>query len=909
MAPAADQPGPPAAPAIEHHGGAIVFVPIRHHSPVCAQALLALLAEVAPRQVLIEAPIDFESMIGVLVDDATRPPVAVVALPQQRPRTKQTVNADDGDNETVNSPPHPVSYFPFCAHSPEYLAIRWASAHDARLSFIDLPSRARVMRSDAGDFLPQLPLTGEGAMTHSGYVAALCSQSGCRDHNELWDHLFEQRLGTATWRNLLTDVAVYGAHVRATIPSHVLDADGTIAREQHMAQRLAESLARPERPIVIVTGAMHTPALIEALDTGAAPKPAKRRTASAGKGAPGLESDRSEPVETRAFLVRYGLRELDRLNGYGAGMASPGWYHRVWSASGNAPSPRSQTAKPKVARRVARKLESSARPVNPWQAAATTLLLELRTRIATEFPGLALALPALANALEQAVRLADLRGHPGPSRQDVIDAATSAFIKGEVTPGADPVLAALAAMMTGDELGDVPPSAGSPPLVESVRATARRLGFDLSASVRRKRELDIYRRERHLAASRFLHAMAFLETSFGNRISGPDILGGHDRDILFEAWTTSWSPQVEARLIELSAEGDEIEVVAARRLHVEALKLADAGNGRNARVAVRLLLTACLIGVQSRVSTILRLIAANIEADPDLASVTGAASELFLLWRSRAVLGLTGSADLESLIAGAYRRALYLMEGIADTSEERLGGVVGALATLREVVASASAEGGPGDDTPRIGDPMAQVGARDRQRKMPILDPSLFADEVVRLLEKPMPPVLGGALSALAYLSGHRDGGDLVSRIRGGLGGACVDIADRVAALNGMLAVTRELLWRVPHLLDAIDDTITSLDDERFIAALPHLRLGFAALDPREIDEVATRIGVRRGGGANPLAAEVSYDIGEAEVAANLALATELERNLSDDGLASWLRPPLDQSATPSAVIASEPLQ
>jgi hypothetical protein len=153
-----------------------------------------------------------------------------------------------------------------------------------------------------------------------------------------------------------------------------------------------------------------------------------------------------------------------------------------------------------------------------------------------------------------------------------------------------------------------------------------------------------------------------------------------------------------------------------------------------------------------------------------------------------------------------------------------------------------------------------------------------------------MPPLLAGALTALAYLSGHRDADFLVARIRGSLAGAYVDTAERVAALTGMLAVTRELLWRVPRLLEEIDDTISGLDDERFLAALPHLRLGFSTLDPREVDEVAQRIGTRRGARPGELAAEVVYGVGAAEVAVNAALATALERDLVEDGLGAWTR-------------------
>lgn len=837
------------APAIEHAAAGVVLVPVRHHSPACAEALRVLLVEVAPRQILIEAPADFEPLVPVLVDAATRPPVAIVALEVEKKRPRSEDAADDAPVK-----PRGVSYFPFCRHSPEYVSIRAATETGARLAFIDLPSGARLGRADVAR-TPQLAFADERVMSHSGYIAALCRQTGCRDHNELWDHMFEQRLGTADWRAFLGDVAAYGAHIRATVPADDLEADGTLAREAFMAAALREALARPERPIVVVTGAMHTPALAAALGAGAEPAranvPVRRRTREA---ATAVASEAAPAIETRAYLIRYGFRELDRLNGYAAGMPSPGWYDRVWL-----------------------KLTSHSSG-SPWQAAATDLVTQFRRRLAADSSGLEPSMPSVANALEQAARLADLRGHAGPARQDLIDACTSAFVKGEVVPGIEPVLVELARLMTGDALGDVPPSAGSPPLVETVRENARRLGFDLGSAARRKRELDIYRNDRHLAASRFLHAMSFLETGFANRISGPDVLGGHARDILFETWTVSWSPMVEARLIELSVDGDTIETVAARRLVGELRKLEAQGQGRNAQAGVRLLLTACLIGLQSRASAIVGLISSEIEADADLASVAKALSELFLVWRARSVLGLTASHEVEALLAAAYRRALYLLDGIGDTSEDRLRTVLGALATLREVVTSAEVQAS------------AAGGEADDEEKRRVIDPAPFAETIVRLLDGPMPSLLAGATAALAYLSGHRDAAYLVARIRGSLAGAYVDVGERVAALNGMLAVTRELLWRVPQLLEEIDETITSLDEERFLAALPHLRLGFSALDPRETDEVASRIGTRRGARPDELAADVVYGIGEAEVAANAALAATMASELAEDGLGHWLQ-------------------
>ena len=808
---------------LEHADAGVYFAPVRHHSPACAAALRAMIAETGPKQVLIEAPHNAEPLIPILLDPATRPPVAIVVLEMEDALRRQSDSGGGVPERERQS--RAVSYYPFCAHSPEYVAMAEAASRGARLSFIDLPTGAA---RQASRLAPRMSLTDEQIVSMSSYVAELCRRTGCRDHNELWGRLFEQRLGADDWRTFFSACGVYGAASRATVSEAALEADGTLAREAFMAAQLHDALALPMRPILVVTGAMHTPALVAALQENGA---AKRKSKAAANGA--------GAIETKSYVIRYGFRELDRLNGYAAGMPSPAYYQHLWQAA-----------------------EAGKAGTALWRDVAANLLTGFTARLAAERPDLVPPLPSVANALEQAMRLAELRGNRGPGRQDLIDACASAFVKEETTAGA-PVMAELERFLAGEEIGDVPPSAGSPPLVEAVRAQARRLGFSLEFASRKKRELDVYRNRRHLAASRFLHAMAFLETGFGTRTGGPDFLGGYTRDILFETWMAAWSPMVEARLIELSPDGDTLEAVARRRLLAEASELEEQGQGHNASAGVKLLLTACLIGLQGEVHAIATVAGAQIEADADLASVTKALSELFLLWRSRAMLGLTELPAVEELIGAAYRRALYLLEDIANTSEDRLRPVLGGLAALREVVASAADEA-------------------------KAVDGELFFEAVVRLLGMTMPPLLDGALAALAYLSGHRSDAFLVARIRGSLAGAYVNPADRIAALNGMIAMTRELLWRTPGLLQEIDGIVAGLDEEEFLNCLPHLRLCFSALNPGETDTVAERIAALRGADRGALAPGVTYGIGEVEVAENLALAAALKRQLDGDGLGHW---------------------
>ncbi len=597
----------------------LYFAPIRHHTPACAWHLKALLGEVKPRQVLIEAPIDFDPLIPLLLDAGTRPPVAIVAF-----------EGSDKDQ------PRGISYYPFSSHAPEYVALVEGRRLGARLGFIDLPAGVRLGQREVKGRPDTIALSfaDERPFDMSAYTRALCRRTGCRDQNELWDHLFETQLGSDAWSEFFAAVGAYCESVRATVSTAEMTADSTLAREQHMANRIAEALGG-ERPVVVVTGGFHTPALIEAAKaTGQRPRSGK----TSATGVPAA----------RSYLIRYGFQELDRLNGYSAGLPLPLYYERLWTAAAEQPG-----------------------SGGFWRSVAASLLSEFSPHLRRERPGLALPLPAIAGAPERAVELAQLRGRPGPTREDLLDAARSSFVKGEIAVGAAPVLEELRVFLTGQALGDVPPSVGSPPLVEAVRATARRLGFEVEFASRKKRELDIYRSDRHRQASRFLHAMTFLETGFGARISGPDFLSGFSEDLLFETWTVAWSPMVEAKLIELSPLGDTIEAVAVALLHKHIARLREDANARGASAAIHLMFTICQIGLQDQAHMILPVIETEIAADADLASVTRALSELFLLWRARNVLGMVGSSEIERLIGVAYRRALYLLGDLKDTKEER----------------------------------------------------------------------------------------------------------------------------------------------------------------------------------------------------------------------------------------------
>jgi Family of unknown function (DUF5682) len=691
------------APPLRDPARDLWVVPVRHHSPACAAQLERLIAAVQPAAILVEGPCDFDPLIEQICDPRTRAPVAIVAL-REAP--------NEGATRRV------ASYFPFCAHSPELIALQAAAARGIPAHFIDLPATAREMRLDDEGQTGRSLLGDERPFDVGDYVTALARELGCRDGNEVWDQLFESRIAEQDWNGFFADVGQYCACIRGATEPAAMERDGTLAREAQMRALVARVRGDLAGPIVVIVGGFHAAALFE-------PAAGKPLAAKPGAG--------------RAYLIRYGMRQLDALSGYGAGLALPGFYNRLWQAR---------------------------------ESGGKDLAIEIVTGFAAHLrssSGMAPPFPVIANAIEQAQRLAALRERPFPSRDDIIDAVRSSFIKDEIPVEQVPLLVELRTWLTGSAIGDVPPSAGSPPLVEAVRARARALGFSIADGEQRSRELDIYRKQRHRDASRFCHAMALIGTAFAQRTAGPDFRNDAALDRLHEIWLVSWSPLVESRLIELSEAADSLDEALAWVLAQRLAALEEQGKGRSALAAIDLYAAACRAGLGEAAGAILDLVETQVIEDPELGSVVAALTDLVLLRRGHKALMIAGTAVLDRIIGAAWRRILVLLPELADSGQDQLRSAIAALADLRGTIELARSSQAP-------------------------IDIALFDEALARLGAGELAPMLAGAVTAFALIDGQIAPDQLEARLRGELASGYVDPAERLAYLGGVIAIARELM-------------------------------------------------------------------------------------------------------------------
>ncbi len=813
-------------------GEDLVVVPVRHHSPGCALQVGRAVERLRPRAVLVEGPRSFTGLVPLLTDPATVPPVAVYAW------------AAAPDGVTRHG-----AYHPFCEHSPELVAVRAGAALGSDVRFVDLdpteqwlldragrgeapaPVDERAGRHGTGPRASEGrtgPLQDERHLRHSRSLSALAARLGCRDHEELWEHLFEVDAPHLDLRQHVERVVAYCLLARTDSDGAALERDGTLAREAEMAWHVAQALDRPgDGPVLAVVGGFHgvvLPGLVAAVRGGALARPAVTVPADVVGG---------------HALVRYSSDRLDRLQGYAAGMTSPAWHRRVWRAV-------QEGADAGAARR----------------AVALDVLQDVAD-LAQRQSRRTVPLPLVQAGYEQALGLAALRGRAGPVREDVVDACGSAFVSGDVDTDGAGVLAALRSVLVGDDLGRVPPGAGRPPLLADTEARARALRLHVDDVERRRADLDVYRRPDHRRTSRFLHALGFLGVPFAVRQAGPDFVHDVDLHRVRERWEYAWGAATEAALVERSAYGSTL-ADAVRARFEEHVTETVAEQAPDALRGARTLVHACVLGLHDAVPDVRAHVTAALAADPSFASVARATATLAVLLRAREPLEADRVPDLQALVRAAGSRALYLARGLAA-----------------EEPADTAAEEETADGLVRLRGLLLEPEAATA------LDEDVLWQVVAAAADAVAQPLLAGAATGLLHAAGRLAPGALGARLAGRLAGAG-DPAAAASYLVGVLRTAREAAWQDDDVVRAVDDRLAEWDDVTFVAALPRLRLAFTGLTPRETDRVAEAVAARHGRAR--LDVSVVREVTAEEAAGAAALSADVVAALDAHGLAGWTR-------------------
>lgn len=589
---------------------------VRHHGPGCARSVGEALDRIQPDAVLVEGPPDADELIPLAADATMVPPVALLVLPADAPQR--------------------AVFYPFAAFSPEWVAIRWALAHGVAVRFMDLPQAHALAEpppaasAGSGDDEEDGDAPDAGETDASAPppprpdpIGGLARAAGFQDGETWWEHEIERRRDATGLFEALREAM---AALRDASPPE--DAHG-LRREAHMRQTIRAARREGRERIAVVCGAWHAPALHD-------PGPAK----------PDAELLKGLPrTKVSATWIPWTHSRLSYRSGYGAGVASPGWYAHLWTAPDRAST--------------------------RWAAQAARLLRE---------QDLVASSAGVIDAVRLADALASMRGLNGPGLDELSDAIRATLCHGDAAP-MDLVRRRLE---IGESLGTVPEAAPAPPLQRDAEARLRTLRVKASADAVLL-DLDL-RKENDRERSRLFHRFAVLSVPFATRRAVQGATG-----TFHEPWDVAWRPETLVALIAASVHGTTVASAAS------AAAIGRAAEAPDLRTLTALLDVTFLADLPEASAHVLGVVRDRSAAAADVREILDSLPPLARAARYGDVRG-TASADVLPVFDTLLARALAGLGGACASLDDE------AAASMRSALAEAQASLDLLERHERIGD-------------------------------------------------------------------------------------------------------------------------------------------------------------------------------------------------------------
>lgn len=481
---------------------------IRHHGPGSAALLKGALDALDPACVLIEGAPEGDALIDYAALPGMVPPLAMLFYA-----------ADDAAN---------AMFAPYAEFSPEWVAMRWALAHEREVRFIDWPAAVSLALSQAARETPPDMPTEDTQETpeprdRADPLDVLAEAAGYGDGEAFWNGLIEQHGGQGQ-----SPVSVFEMIAAAMTEArlHQADVEGLNAaerlredcREAFMRGHIRDAVKHHDGDIAVVVGAWHVGGLLA--DT----------TIAADKA---LIKDLPR-LKVEATWAPWSDGRLSYASGYGAGVVSPGWYRHLWDL---------YTAK------------GQDRP-EPFAA-----VWQARTAAFLRGEGYAASTASAIEAARLALTLSAVRGLAVPGLTEMRDATLSALCHGEAT-----LLSLIEhKLYIGERIGRIDDAVPQMPLLRDFELWCRKTRLkpeEVASDLR----LDL-RSEAGLLKSTFLHRLNLIGVNWGRLI---DAEAG--RGTFREIWQLAWSPDMSVALAEALIYGVTIEQAAAGATRARAAK-------------------------------------------------------------------------------------------------------------------------------------------------------------------------------------------------------------------------------------------------------------------------------------------------------------------------------------------------
>ncbi len=398
-----------------------------------------------------------------------------------------------------------------------------------------------------------------------------------------------------------------------------------------MRLRLREARREFGDGVAVVCGAWHVPALAETVTVAAD----RQRL----KGLP--------KVKTELSWVPWTHRRLSRHSGYGAGIASPGWYGHLFDAPD--------------------------RPIERWMTKVAGLLREEDQPVSSAH---------VIEAVRLAGTLATMRGRPLAGLAETTDA-----IRAVLCEGSDVPLALVQdRLIVGDVLGEVPESAPATPLRRDLARTQRSLRLKPEAA-ERTLELDL-RKETDAARGRLLHRLRLLGVDWGEATRSRQGLG-----TFRETWRLRWEPELSVKVAEAGVWGTTVLAAATAKAESQAA-------GAQALADVTSLAEQCLLaGLTDALPVVLRALADRAALDADVGNLAQALPALVRSVRygdvrrtDATALGRVAAGLAERVFVGLPPACTGLDADAAAAMRGHLDGVHTAVGLLAEATETGATE-------------------------------------------------------------------------------------------------------------------------------------------------------------------------------------------------------------------------
>lgn len=728
----------------------LILFPIRHHSPVCSYHLIKTIENYQPEIILIEGLENANHLIPVLTDENTVLPAAVYYYYKDK---KKLVSEEVSDYKC---------YYPLQYSSPEYNALVQAKKYGIQAEFIDLPYSEILINTAENEGLRKSAekhsYSDDTRLIKSRFYEKICGKTGVRDFEEFWEKYFEISGLYMSTEKFVRQMNVYCALTRIDCTDSELRSDGTLQREQYMAHNIMNAM-KSHKKVLAVTGGFHTSGIYHLIQQGNV-KP--------------LKVHKIPSVNQGCYPMAYSYTAADALRGYASGMMYPYFYDCIMLELNRQNSPQEVYS-------------------------GQTFDFLVRTAKKSAEKDIKVTISDITSAYSMMNGLASLRNMRECGISEVFDAVTACFIKGEKTLSSSVPIDILAQLAAGDKVGHIGDTEHIPPLIADFELQCKNLRIKCQTANPVTVEASLFTSAKGLETSRFMHRMQFLETGFARLVKGSDIKNNKDLSRVREKWECRRSPEVDAVLIDHTADGFTI-AEACGTVSEKRLK-----NQRKCAAAGEIAVDCFLMGITLKAPET-ALIDHIVNTDNDFFSVGSGLNYFQTLCELQKLYNFSDNSA-EKYMQICFDRLLIILPSMANIPSEKADGVINIMKIMYGITVSA---------------------LPDRTK--------VFEDALLTLTNSAdkEPAVFGGAMGLLCTISplskkSAEDGA------RGYLTGNTEIRKKGAEYLRGLFSTARDIALTDNSFLEMADKLITGLEYDDFIEILPSLRLAFSSFTPSEI--------------------------------------------------------------------------